>query len=55
MVMNGRHPEDALTAQLERTHLENHGKRLDNENAANEKEKDFLLDDNRDHAQRPAQ
>src|SRR6266446_7443194 len=55
MVMNGRHAKNALAAQLERTHLQDHGERLDHENAANEKEKDFLLDDDGDHAQGPAQ
>ena len=55
MVMNGRHPEDALAAQLERTHLQNHGKRLDDENSADKKEQDFLLDDDGDCAQSSAQ
>src|SRR5437016_9078094 len=37
MVVNGRHAEDALAAQLERTHLKNHGESFDHENAAYEK------------------
>src|SRR6267378_2668829 len=55
MVMDGRHPEDALAAQLERTHLQNHGKRFDDENSADKKEQDFLLDDDGDGAQSSAQ
>ena len=55
MVMDGRHAEDALTAQFERAHLQNHGKCFDDENATDEKEQDFLLDDDRDGAQCSAQ
>src|SRR5882762_604808 len=55
MVMDGGHAKDALAAQLERTHLQNHGKRFDYEDPADEKEQDFLLDDNGDGAQRSAQ
>src|SRR4029077_4228260 len=55
MVVNWRHPEDALAAQFERAHLQNHGKRFDDEDTADEKEQDFLLDDDRDGAQRSAQ
>ena len=55
MMMNGRHAEDALAAQFERAHLQNHGKRFDDEDTADEKEQDFLLDDDRNGAQRSAQ
>src|ERR1700674_2722200 len=55
MVMNRRHAKNALPAQLERAHLQNHGKRFDDEDPANEKEQDFLLDDDRDGAQRSSQ
>src|SRR5262249_32945474 len=48
VVMDRRHPENALAAQLERADLQNHGKRLDNEDAADEKQKDLLLDDHGD-------
>src|SRR5882762_9143365 len=55
MMMNGRHAEDALAAQFEGAHLQNHGKRFDDEDTADEKEQDFLLDDDRNGAQRSAQ
>src|SRR5437660_3141794 len=55
MMMNGRHAEDALAAQFERAHLQNHGKRFDDEDTADEKEQDFLLDDDRGGAQGSAQ
>src|ERR1700687_1481933 len=51
MMMNGRHPKDALAAQFERAHLHDHGKCFDHENAADEKKQDLLLDDDRDSAQ----
>src|SRR6267154_5660411 len=44
MMMNGRHTENALAAQFERTDLQNHGERFDNENSAHKKEQDLLLD-----------
>src|SRR6266478_6125221 len=55
MMMNGRHAEDALAAQFEGAHLQNHGKRFNDEDTADEKEQDFLLDDDRDGAQCSAQ
>src|SRR6266478_1318979 len=55
MMMNGRHAEDALAAQFEGAHLQNHGKCFNNEDTADEKEQDFLLDDDRDGAQCSAQ
>src|SRR5216684_5866053 len=51
MVVNGRHAENALAAQFERTYLQNHGKRFNDEDTADEKEQDFLLDDDSDGAQ----
>src|SRR5712692_7854095 len=51
MVMDGRHAEDALAAQFERTYLQNHGKSFNDEDTADEKEQDFLLDDDSDGAQ----
>src|SRR5437879_13062905 len=38
MMMNGRQWEDALAAQFERAHPENHGKRLQDADSADEKE-----------------
>src|SRR6267143_1084726 len=55
MVMDGRHPENALAAQLERAHLQNHRNGFQHKNAANEEQQNLLLDDDRDHAERPAQ
>src|SRR6266849_3853958 len=55
MVMDGRHAEDALTAQLERAHLQNHRNGFQHKNAANEEQQNLLLDDYSDHAERPAQ
>src|ERR1700731_156662 len=55
MVVDGRHAEDALAAQFERAHLQNHGKCFNNEDTADEKEQDFLLDDHCDGSQRSAQ
>src|SRR5713101_613244 len=55
MVMNGRHAEDALAAQLEGTYLQNHGKRLDHKDPANKEKQNLLLNDDRNHTERPAQ
>src|SRR5229473_8086904 len=55
MVVNGRHAENALTAQLERAYLQNHGNGFQHKYTANEKQQNLLLDDDRNHAQRPAQ
>src|SRR6266481_1983677 len=55
MVVNGLHAENALTAQLERAHLQNYGKRFDHEHTANKKEQNFLLDDDGDGAERYTQ
>src|SRR5260370_33388172 len=54
MVMNGRHAEDALAAQFERAHLQNHRNGFQYKNAANEEQQNLLLDNDRDHAERPA-
>src|SRR5260370_42276809 len=55
MAMNGRQGEAALAARLERPHWKNHGERFDHENPAYKKKKDFLLDDDGDYAQGPAE
>src|SRR4029077_10227006 len=54
MVMNGRHAKNAFAAQLERAHLQNHGKRLNYKHATNEKQQNLLLDDDRNYTERPA-
>src|ERR1700730_13976624 len=55
MVMDGRHSKNALAAQLERAHLQNHRNGFQHKNAANEEQQNLLLDDDRNHAERPAQ
>src|SRR5260370_9093732 len=55
MVMNGRHAEDALAAQFERAHLQTPRNGFQYKNAADEKQQNLLLDNDGDHAQRPAQ
>src|SRR5260370_6810702 len=55
MMVNRRHAEDTLAAQLERTDLQNHGQRFDDEYSADKEEQNLLLDDHRDHAERSAQ
>src|SRR5258708_39585624 len=55
MMVNRRHAEDTLAAQLERTDLQNHGQRFDGEYSADKEEQNILLDDRRDHAERSAQ
>src|SRR3982750_2296772 len=48
MVMDGRHPEDALPGQLERRDLDDDGKRLEHEDASDDDEHELLLDEQRD-------
>src|SRR5579859_7581594 len=48
MVMNRRHTENPLAAQLKRANLQNDRERFDHKNAADEKQQDFLLDDDGD-------
>ena len=48
MVMDGRHLEDALSSpKFVAPHLEDDGKRLNHEDAADEDQQDFLLDQHR--------
>src|SRR5574340_518769 len=51
VVMQRRHLEDPLAAQLEAAHLQHHRERIHHENAADEDQQDFLLDEhgNRGH------
>src|ERR1700691_4533992 len=50
MVMQRRHAKNPLARELERANLNDYRKRFENENAANEKQQNFLLDDYGDHA-----
>ena len=43
MMVEGRHLENALLAQLVAAHLQNHGDRFDDEDSADEKQQHFLL------------
>src|SRR5579859_796132 len=54
-MVDGRHAKDALAAQLERADLQDHRERLNDKDAANEKQKNFLLDDDGDGAERSAE
>src|SRR5204862_4537068 len=55
MMVDGRHAEDALAAQLERAHLQNHRQGFQHKNSPNEEQQNLLLDDDGDHAEGPAQ
>src|SRR5262249_50949287 len=55
MMVNRRHAKDAFAAKLERANLQNDAKRFNDENAADEEEQDFLLDDNGDDTERAAE
>src|ERR1700722_18180740 len=54
-MMYRRHAKNALTAQLERPHLQNNRERLHHKDSANKKQQNFLLDDHRDQPKRPAE
>src|SRR5579859_3347435 len=54
-MVDGRHAKDALAPQLERADLQDHRERLNDKDAANEKQKNFLLDDDGDGAERSAE
>ena len=54
MVMDGRHAENALAAQLERTYLQDHRDGFQDKYAANKKQENLLLNDDRDDAERSA-
>src|SRR5882762_2544606 len=55
MMMDGRHSKNALPPQLERSHLQDHGKRFNHKNSADKKEQNLLLDDHGNGAQRPTE
>lgn len=55
MMVNRRHAEDPFPAQLERAYLQNYRKRLNHKNAADKKQKNFLLDDHGDYTKRSAE
>src|SRR5579863_7109425 len=55
MVMDGGHFEDAFLAQLVRPDLQDHRERFEHEDAADERQKQLLLDDDGDGADRAAQ
>src|SRR5713101_5782055 len=52
MMVDRGHAKNALPREAERGDLQNHRQRLDNENAADEKEQDLLLEDDGDDAER---
>src|SRR5215831_13436599 len=47
MMVQRRHLENALPPELERSHLYDHRQALGDEHAANEDQKEFLFDDDR--------
>src|ERR1700678_2982399 len=55
MMMDRRHLEDPLLAQLVTAHLQNYRQRFDHVDTTDENEQDFLLDQNRNDTQRSAQ
>src|SRR5215472_9286726 len=55
MMMNRSHTENALPSQLERKHLQDDGQRFYDKDAANKKQQNFLLDDDGDSPEGPAQ
>src|SRR5437868_11029935 len=55
MMMDGRHAKDSLTAQFEGADLQDDAERFDDENATDEKQQNFLLDNDGDNADRAAE
>src|SRR5712672_957439 len=55
MMMQWRHLENAFLAHLVRAHLQDHRKRFDHEDAADERQQQLLLDDDGDSADSSAQ
>src|SRR6266550_6814343 len=51
MVMDGRHLEDALAGELEGGDLDDHRQRFDDEDAADDRQEQLLLDQDRDRAE----
>src|ERR1051325_1339656 len=54
VVVNRRHLEDALPRQFEGGHLDDHGERLDDEHASDDRQQQLLLDQDGDGAEGPA-
>src|SRR6202049_5063076 len=55
MVMERRHPENALAGHAKRRYLQNHGDGFDDKYAADKKKQDLLLYSDRDHPDGSAQ
>src|SRR5216684_4103694 len=55
VVVNGRHLEDAFLAQFVRAHLQDHRKRFNHEDSADKRKQQFLLNDDHDGPDGPAQ
>ncbi|MNY65868.1 hypothetical protein D3C86_2032110 [compost metagenome] len=54
-MVNRRHTEDALTAQLEGADLQNHRKSFNHKHAAHDHQQELLTQQYSDDAKRPAQ
>src|SRR5258708_26532310 len=52
MMMNRRHAKNALAAQFERAHLQNHRERFHHKYSADKKQQNLLLDDYRNDTKR---
>ena len=55
MMVDGRHLENSFLAQLVGAHLQDHGERLDYENASDERQEQLLLDHDGHRADRAAE
>src|SRR5256885_15057809 len=55
MMMDRRHAKDSLTSQFKRANLQDDAERFDDENATDEKQQNFLLDNDGDNADRAAE
>src|SRR6267154_2823684 len=54
MMMDRRHAKDSLAAQFKRADLQDDAERFDDEDATDEKQQNFLLDNDRDNSDRAA-
>src|SRR5256885_5038765 len=55
MMMDRRHAKDSFTAQFEGADLQDDAERFDDEDATDEKQQNFLLDNDRDNSDRAAE
>src|SRR5882724_3711143 len=55
MMMDRRHAKDSLAAQFEGADLQDDAERFDDEDATDEKQQNFLLDNDRDNSDRAAE